>query len=363
MHHSQTIVVGLSGGVDSAVAALLLKQQGFEVIGVFMKNWEADDDDEYCTAAQDLADAQTVCARLQIPLHTVNFSQHYWDHVFQYFLREYQAGRTPNPDVLCNKEIKFKAFLDYALAQGANKIATGHYARITHRHDQYQLHKGFDRDKDQSYFLHQLSQHQLAHSIFPLAKWTKAQVRELAAEHRFSNHDKKDSTGICFIGERKFKQFLQEYLLAQPGPMVDTQHRVLGQHDGLMYYTIGQRQGLNIGGLKNADSAPWYVLQKDIPDNTLIVGQGVDHPLLHAQGLICDDMHWISGSPPTFPLVCTAKTRYRQTDQACQVTPITKHRYAIQFATKQRAITPGQFVVLYQANQCLGGGVIVETID
>jgi tRNA-specific 2-thiouridylase len=359
---STTIVVGMSGGVDSSVTALLLQQQGFDVVGVFMKNWEADDEDEYCSAAQDLADAQAVCAKLQIPLHTVNFSQAYWDRVFQYFLHESQAGRTPNPDVLCNKEIKFKAFLDYAQAHGASKIATGHYAHILERDGQYQLIKGLDRAKDQSYFLHQLNQHQLAHAMFPLAKLTKAQVRDIAAEHRLINHAKKDSTGICFIGERKFKQFLSEYLLAQPGPIMDTQQRVIGRHDGLMYYTIGQRQGLNIGGLKHASDAPWYVLQKDIDNNTLIVGQGANHPMLYTQGLIGKEFHWIAGQPPALPLVCNAKTRYRQPDQACQVAPMADGRYVIQFAEPQRAVTPGQFVVLYQASQCLGGGVIETTV-
>lgn len=352
----------MSGGVDSSVAAFLLKEQGHQVEGLFMKNWEEDDDDAYCTAANDLADAQAVSARLQIPLHTVNFAREYWDKVFTYFLAEYRAGRTPNPDILCNKEIKFKAFLDHALALGADYIATGHYARVAQNPHGFTLLKGTDREKDQSYFLHALNQYQLAHSLFPIGEYQKTKIREIAAAQGFINHAKKDSTGICFIGERKFKTFLSEYLLAQPGNIEDTSGKILGLHDGLMHYTLGQRQGLQLGGIKDRPEAPWYVIAKDIPRNVLIVAQGNDHPMLFAQGLICEQIHWISGTSPQLPLSCNAKIRYRQADQPCMVTTSEHNHYCVMFANKQRAITPGQSIVFYQGSECLGGAVITQAI-
>lgn len=356
------VIVGLSGGVDSSVAAYLLQQQGHEVIGLFMKNWEGDDDDEYCSAEADLADAKAVCTRLNIPLHSVNFSNEYWDRVFTHFLAEYRAGRTPNPDILCNKEIKFKAFLDHAIELGADAIATGHYVRRGEADGKVQLLKGLDPNKDQSYFLHALGQSQIEKSLFPLGELEKPQVRKIAKAQGFINHEKKDSTGICFIGERKFKDFLSEYLLAQSGKIETTDGEVIGDHDGLMYYTLGQRQGLHIGGRRDASEEPWYVLRKDVARNVLIVGQGQNHPMLYAQGLICKEVNWIAGLEPDMPLVCSAKARYRQQDQACQVAKTDAQHYHVMFADKQRAITPGQSVVFYQGDVCLGGGVITEMI-
>jgi len=352
------IIVGLSGGVDSSVAAYLLLQQGYQVEGLFMKNWEGDDDDEHCSAAQDLADVQAVCAKLSIPLHTVNFSEEYWDNVFKHFLAEYQAGRTPNPDILCNREIKFKAFLDYALAHGADYIATGHYVRCDNNNGPYQLLKGLDPDKDQSYFLYTLGQKALQHSLFPVGELLKSDVRAIAKKQGFINHNKKDSTGICFIGERKFKAFLNEYLLAKPGDIVTTEGEVIGRHDGLMFHTLGQRQGLKIGGLKGKSEIPWYVVDKDIANNQLIVAQGNEHPLLFAQSLIAEQMHWISETKIPDELTCTAKIRYRQDDQPCQLTRMDDEQFKVTFKEKQRAITPGQSVVFYQGPLCLGGGVI-----
>lgn len=353
------IIVGMSGGVDSSVAAYLLQQQGHQVQGVFMKNWQADDDDETCTAALDLTDAQAVCARLNIPLHSVNFSHEYWDNVFNHFLDEYRAGRTPNPDILCNKEIKFKAFLDHAMKLGADAIATGHYVRRQQHNNHYQLVTAVDDNKDQSYFLYTLNQQQLAKSLFPLGELTKPEVRRIAAEQGFPNHQKKDSTGICFIGERKFKEFLQQYLLTQPGAIEDTAGNSIGKHDGLMYYTNGQRQGLNIGGLSDALEAPWYVVDKDIPRNVLIVAQGNDHPRLFAKQLNCCDLHWISGEVPEKTFQAQAKIRYRQQSQACSVT-LTPDGAQVSFKEKQRAVTPGQAIVFYQDTVCLGGGTIVS---
>ncbi len=355
------IIVGMSGGVDSSVAAYLLKEQGHHVEGLFMKNWE-DHQDSQCSATQDLADAQAVCDILNIPLHTVNFSATYWDRVFQYFLDEYHAGRTPNPDILCNKEIKFKAFLDYALEQGADYIATGHYARKKTDETQSYLLKGKDREKDQSYFLYAIGQKALQKSLFPIGDYPKTEVRAIAAAQGFINHNKKDSTGICFIGERKFKSFLSEYLLYQPGEIHSPQGEVLGQHDGLMFYTLGQRQGLNIGGLKNHSEAAWYVVGKDIPNNILIIAQTNDHPLLFSQGLICSQLHWFSEELPTAGFTCTAKIRYRQQDQHCIVAPQDNGEYAVMFSDRQRAVTPGQSIVFYQHNICLGGAVIERAI-
>lgn len=354
----QKVIVGLSGGVDSSVTALLLQQQGYTIEGLFMKNWEEDDTDSYCPAAQDAADAQAVCDKLGIRLHTVNFAAAYWDRVFSHFLAEYQAGRTPNPDILCNTEIKFKAFLDYALELGASSIATGHYARHLRRDDQSYLLTGADRQKDQSYFLHGLNQYQLSHSLFPLGELDKTTVRQLAFDAGFINHNKKDSTGICFIGERRFKDFLSHYLPSRPGNMETPDKQVIGRHDGLMYYTLGQRKGLGIGGQEEGEESPWYVLAKDLARNVLIVGQGHDHPLLFQPSLQCKQIHWISPEPPVFPLICQAKTRYRQASQDCVVTPLSAGQLQVDFTVAQRAITPGQSVVFYQGEVCLGGGVI-----
>jgi tRNA-specific 2-thiouridylase len=353
------IIVGMSGGVDSSVAALLLKEQGHHVEGVFMKNWEEDDTDTYCPASIDMADAQAVCDQLQIELHRINFAAEYWETVFTHFLAEYRAGRTPNPDILCNKEIKFKAFLDYAKQRGADYIATGHYVRRLTEDGNNFLLKGLDPQKDQSYFLYALNQQQLQHSLFPIGHLAKPAVRALAEKAGFKNHIKKDSTGICFIGERKFKTFLNDYLPAQPGLIETPEGKNIGTHDGLMFYTIGQRQGLKIGGQKDRPESPWYVAAKDMKRNVLIVAQGHDHPLLFAQTLIANQVHWISGAPDTFPLKITAKTRYRQPDQACIIEQDSDDRYKLTFDEPQRAITPGQSVVFYQGEICLGGGVII----
>lgn len=354
----QRIVVGISGGVDSSVAAQLLQQQGYDVQGLFMKNWEEDDDPEYCSAAVDLEDAQQVCDTLNIPLHTRNFASEYWNNVFTYFLDEYRRGRTPNPDVLCNKEIKFKTFLDQALEMGASHIATGHYARVQFRDGYFRLLKAKDNNKDQSYFLHALNQHQLEKTLFPLGELDKPEVRRLAEQANFANHQKKDSTGICFIGERKFKDFLSRYLPAQPGEMQTPDGTCIGQHDGLMYYTLGQRQGLGIGGAKDASGEPWYVVGKNLEDNILLVAQGHDHPLLFRTQLKADQLNWIVEAPKDIPFVCTAKTRYRQPDQACTITQLDDEQCTVVFDQPQRAITPGQSVVFYQQDECLGGGVI-----
>jgi len=352
------IIVGMSGGVDSSVTALLLKEQGHHVTGVFMKNWEEDDTDSYCPASMDMADAQAVCDQLQIELHRINFSDEYWERVFTHFLQEYRVGRTPNPDILCNKEIKFKAFLDYAKQRGADYIATGHYARIQQQDKQFQLVKGIDSTKDQSYFLYLLDQQQLAHSLFPIGDLTKQTVRKLAHQAGFKNHEKKDSTGICFIGERKFKTFLSDYLPAQPGDIVTIEGKIIGQHDGLIFHTLGQRQGLKIGGLKNAPEAPWYVVAKNLAKNTLVVAQGQEHPLLYTRTLTATQVHWIGAPPLSFPYELRAKTRYRQTDQACIIHTIDQDRYRVDFVESQRAITPGQSVVFYDGDVCLGGGII-----
>jgi tRNA-specific 2-thiouridylase len=352
------IFVGMSGGVDSSVAALLLKQQGHDIEGVFMKNWEEDDTDTYCPASEDMADAQAVCDQLQIPLHRVNFAAEYWERVFIDFLAEYKAGRTPNPDILCNKEIKFKAFLDFAKQRGADRIATGHYVRSSNIDGQTNLYKGLDAQKDQSYFLYALTSEQLSLSLFPIGDLEKTVVRALAEQAGFINHAKKDSTGICFIGERKFKTFLSEYLKPSPGPIETSEGLYLGDHDGLMFYTLGQRQGLKLGGQKNALEAAWYVVAKNTATNTLIVAQGTDNPLLYCTSLISTQTHWINTPPATFPLTARAKTRYRQPDQACIIHHLDKNRYRIVFSEPQRAITPGQAIVFYQDALCLGGGVI-----
>lgn len=360
-NNRKRIIVGLSGGVDSSVSALLLQQQGYDVHAVFMKNWEADDQDGHCPAEQDFSDAKAVCETLGIEIQGVNFSDQYWDRVFNYFLEEYAAGRTPNPDVLCNKEIKFRAFLDYALAQGADKIATGHYVRTQMRNGEHYLLRGMDSDKDQSYFLYTLKQDQLAKSLFPVGELSKTEVRKLAEQHHLITHNKKDSTGICFIGERDFKSFLQRFLPAQPGDIVTADGDRIGRHDGLMYYTRGQRQGLGIGGLANYSEEPWYVADKDLENNKLIVVQGHEHPLLKGHWLKAVKLEWVSPAPPALPLTCTAKTRYRQTDSVCHLSTDNDNSLTVEFDEPQWAITLGQSVVFYQDEVCLGGGVIQAT--
>jgi len=352
------VFVGMSGGVDSSVAILLLQRQGWQVSGVFMKNWEETDADFPCTATIDARDAFDVCDRLGLDLDAVSFVREYWERVFEYFLAEHRRGRTPNPDILCNKEIKFKAFLEYALAHGADYIATGHYARVREAGGEYRLLKARDAGKDQTYFLYALDQAQLARTLFPVGELRKSEVRRLAAEAGLATATKKDSTGICFIGERDFSRFLSRYLPAQPGEIRSADGEVLGQHQGLMHYTLGQRKGLGIGGRSDGDESPWYVADKDLATNALIVVQGHDHPRLFSRGLVAQELHWIAGSAPPLPLTCYAKTRYRQPDQACTVTKESDGRYHILFAQPQRAVTPGQSVVFYHGEHCLGGGVI-----
>ncbi len=356
------VIVGMSGGVDSSVAAWLLKEQGFEVVGLFMKNWEEDDDDEFCTSRADLVDAVSVADLIGIDIEAVNFSVEYKDRVFNNFLAEYQAGRTPNPDVLCNAEIKFKAFLDHALELGADRIATGHYAQVRQVDDLFQLLKAEDGTKDQSYFLYRLDQAQLSKTLFPLGAMYKRDVRELARKLGLPNHDKKDSTGICFIGERPFREFLSRYLPTQPGDMVTPEGRIVGRHIGLMYYTIGQRQGLGIGGRKDCEGEPWYVAGKNIAANRLTVVQGHDHPGLLADALTANDLNWISGTQPHCHWVYGAKTRYRQKDAPCEVEHIDRMQCEIKFAELQWAVTPGQSVVVYESKVCLGGGIIERAI-
>ena len=352
------VIVGMSGGVDSSVTALLLLEQGYRVEGLFMKNWDEDDGTEYCTARDDLADAENVCKKLGIPLHTANFAAEYWDNVFEHFLAEYRSGRTPNPDILCNREIKFKVFLEYADILGADLIATGHYVRRANRDGHTLLLKGIDNNKDQSYFLHAVEEAALARSLFPVGELEKPEVRRIAEAHDLVTHDKKDSTGICFIGERRFKDFLQQYLPAQPGNIEDEHGTVIGTHSGLMYHTLGQRQGLGIGGVKGASEAPWYVAGKDLKRNVLLAVQG-DHPLLYSRTLTTSRIHWINGEPDLCRTYM-AKTRYRQPDQACEIAA-TGDSYRVAFQQPQRAVTPGQSVVFYDGEICLGGGVIETT--
>ncbi|MEO8151618.1 MAG: tRNA 2-thiouridine(34) synthase MnmA [Rhizobacter sp.] len=361
------VVVGLSGGVDSAVSAHLLKQQGHEVIGIFMKNWEDDDDDEYCSSRQDFLDAASVADVLGIEIEHVNFAADYKDRVFAEFLREYQAGRTPNPDVLCNAEIKFKAFLDHALRLGAEKIATGHYARVRVLDGEHQLLKGLDPLKDQSYFLHRLTQAQLSKTLFPVGELPKTEVRRIAAEIGLPNAKKKDSTGICFIGERPFREFLNRYLANTPGPIKDDHGRTVGEHVGLSFYTLGQRKGIGIGGLKErgavrggSEHAPWFVARKDMAANTLYIVQGHDHPWLQYESLTAADLSWVAGRPPTHHAVA-AKTRYRQSDAACEITP-GDGAFTLRFEQAQWAVTPGQSAVAYDGEVCLGGGVIASAV-
>ncbi|MBK7542187.1 MAG: tRNA 2-thiouridine(34) synthase MnmA [Candidatus Competibacteraceae bacterium] len=357
------IVVGLSGGVDSSVAALLLVEQGFEVHGVFMKNWEDSYETGYCSAAEDLEDARSVCETLGIPLHQVNFTADYQERVFSYFLTEYRSGRTPNPDTLCNTEIKFKAFLDHARRLGADRIATGHYARNPLRDGRRPLLKGRDPGKDQSYFLYGLNQTQLASALFPVGELSKQEVRARAAAAGFVTHAKKDSTGICFIGERPFRNFLSRYLPAQPGPIRSIAGEWLGEHGGLGFHTIGQRQGLGIGGRRNGSGEPWYVADKDLAQNTLLVAQGRDHPALFHRRLRASQPHWIAGVAPEAPLPCQAKIRYRQADQPCCLEAVDDSGLRVRFERPQRAITPGQAVVFYRGDECLGGGIIDSAYD
>ncbi len=355
------VIVGMSGGVDSSVAALVLQQQGYQVSGIFMQNWE--DDDEHCTARQDFRDAASVASNLGIELTTVNFAEEYWQRVFAHFLEEYGAGRTPNPDILCNKEIKFKAFLDHARGQGADAIATGHYVQSGGSNDQVSLLRGCDTNKDQSYFLYTLNQEQLRPSLFPIGAMAKPAVRQLARQAGFHVHSKKDSTGICFIGERKFTRFLAEYLPAQPGDIVTDHGERIGRHNGLMFYTLGQRQGLGIGGQPGAVESPWYVLAKDLTENRLVVGQGHNHRALFRTQLRAHDLHWVHTQAPAHQFRCTAKVRYRQQDQSATVT-LDRDTLLIDFDEPVRAATPGQSLVLYDNDHCLGGAVIsdLETI-
>jgi len=353
------LVVGMSGGVDSAVAALLLKRAGHDVVALFMKNWEDDDDEEHCTTREDLVDAVSAAEKIGIDIEAVNFSAEYKERVFASFLAEYRAGRTPNPDVLCNAEIKFKAFLDHAMSLGAEKIATGHYARVVERGASHVLLKGADPAKDQSYFLHRLTQAQLARTMFPVGHLAKGEVRRIAREAGLPNHAKRDSTGICFIGERPFREFLSRYLPRAPGPMVTPEGTRVGEHVGLTFYTIGQRQGLGIGGRRDAEGAPWYVAAKDLASNTLTVVQGHDHPLLMRERLRAQDASWISGEAPSAGGALAAKTRYRQGDSACALAAREGASFELQFEADQWAVTPGQSAVVYRGEECLGGGVIV----
>lgn len=354
------VVVGMSGGVDSSVAAYLLKRQGYDVVGLFMKNWEDDDTDEYCSSRQDFLDAVSVADVIDIPIEVVNFSAEYKERVFSHFLADYQAGRTPNPDVLCNAEIKFKAFLDHANKLGADFIATGHYAQVRKAGKSFQLLKGEDGSKDQSYFLYRLNQTQLANTLFPIGHLYKREVRTIAKEANLPNFSKKDSTGICFIGERPFREFLNRYLPHEPGEIQTTDGQVIGRHLGLMYYTIGQRQGLGIGGTRDGTDEPWFVSAKDMARNVLIVVQGHNHPDLLKPSLIATDLTWIGEKAPHCNWVYAAKTRYRQADAPCAISALTQKRCQVDFAQNQWAVTPGQSVVIYESKVCLGGGIIID---
>jgi tRNA-specific 2-thiouridylase len=358
---TRRVVIGMSGGVDSSVAAWLLKQQGHEVVGLFMKNWEDDDDDEYCSTRQDLIDAAAVADLIGIELEAVNFAAEYKDRVFAEFLREYSAGRTPNPDVLCNAEIKFKAFLDHAIKLGAEHIATGHYARVRDEGARFELLRGLDPAKDQSYFLHRLNQSQLSKTLFPIGHLRKTEVRRMAAELGLPNAKKKDSTGICFIGERPFRDFLNRYLPTQPGPIRDADGRVVGEHVALAFYTLGQRKGIGLGGTKQGSGEPWFVARKDMATNTLWVVQGHEHPWLMSKSLVALNAAWVAGEPPRAGARLGAKTRYRQADATCTVTAVDGDRFELAFDEPQWAVTPGQSAVLYQGEASLGGGVIEGT--
>ncbi|WP_134700070.1 tRNA 2-thiouridine(34) synthase MnmA [Ammoniphilus sp. YIM 78166] len=359
-NHETRVVIGMSGGVDSSVAALELKRQGYDVIGIFMKNWDDTDEFGHCTAEEDYEDVRRVCDQIGIPYYTVNFEKEYWDKVFTYFLDEYKKGRTPNPDVMCNKEIKFKAFLDRALQLGADYLATGHYAQVKYSDGEYHLLRGEDQGKDQTYFLNTLGQEQLSRTMFPIGHLPKSRVRELAKEAGLATANKKDSTGICFIGERNFKEFLSSYLPAKPGEIQTLDGEVKGRHDGLMYYTLGQRQGLGIGGAGTGE--PWFVVSKDLERNILYVGQGSNHPALYSDGLLATDLSWVSDQEPASSFSCTAKFRYRQPDQGVTVHLLPDRSCHVVFDQPQKAITPGQAVVFYKGEECLGGGIIDKAI-
>ncbi len=362
-NHTKKVIVGMSGGVDSSVSAYLLLKQGYQVEGLFMKNWEEDDTDEYCAAAEDLKDAQAVCDKLGIKLHTVNFAAEYWDNVFEYFLAEYKAGRTPNPDIMCNKEIKFKAFLEFAdEILDADYIAMGHYVRRSDETGQSQMLRGVDGNKDQSYFLYTLSHEQISRSLFPVGELEKHQVRDIAKEMGLITHDKKDSTGICFIGERKFTDFLKTFLPAQPGDIETSEGEVIGTHQGLMYHTLGQRKGLGIGGMKNSSEDPWYVVDKDLKRNVLIVGQGGQHPRLMSVGMKVNQLHWVDRKGPENGKQITVKTRYRQQDVPCTINYLDEQTLEVIFDEPVAAVTPGQSAVFYDGQVCLGGGIIDELI-
>ncbi|MFT4719665.1 MAG: tRNA-specific 2-thiouridylase [Candidatus Azotimanducaceae bacterium] len=354
------VIVGMSGGVDSSVAALLLRDAGYQVQGLFMKNWEEDDGTEYCTAQADLVDARRVCERLGIELFEANFAAEYWDNVFAHFLEEYRLGRTPNPDILCNREIKFKVFLEYAQLLGADLIATGHYARLKHENGQAHLLKAVDHNKDQSYFLQSVAGDQLRHCLFPVGELHKPKVRAIAEAHGLATFDKKDSTGICFIGERRFKDFLEQYLPAQPGQIMTLDDVTLGEHQGLMFYTLGQRQGLGIGGVQQASEEPWYVVEKDLVNNILRVAQGNQHHALFCTQLSCQSIAWINGTPD-LPVNLAIKVRYRQADQQGQLRQLPDGSFEVIFEQPQRAVTPGQWACFYAGDECLGGGIIDAT--
>ena len=358
---SEKVIIGVSGGVDSSVAALLLKQQGYQVEALFMKNWDEQTSDGSCLWEADVEDAMLVCDKLDIQLNTVDLSREYWDGVFSDFLEEYKKGRTPNPDILCNQEVKFKAFLEHAIRLGADKIATGHYARIKTEQGLQQLCKAGDLNKDQSYFLCRLNQKQLEKTLFPLAELDKPEVRELAKQARLITQDKKDSTGICFIGERPFREFLSQYIPVQKGEIRTIEGDIVGEHTGTYFYTLGQRQGLGIGGVRFASDEPWYVVQKDIANNILIVAQGHNHPALFSSSLEASNVNWISHPPNHLPQSCMAKTRYRQPDQACTIESIDGNKVMVNFYKPQRATTPGQYVVFYEGDNCLGSGIIDKT--
>ena len=365
MLKNKRVVLGMSGGVDSSVSAILLKEQGYEVIGVFMKNWEEKDDNGNCMAEEDYKDVIAVAEQLDIPYYSVNFVKEYWDKVFTYFLNEYKQGRTPNPDVMCNKEIKFKAFLDYAMKLGADYVATGHYARIVHEEKDGKIKsvmlRGIDDNKDQTYFLCQLTQEQLEKVLFPIGEYTKPQIREIAEKYNLATAKKKDSTGICFIGERDFNEFLSKYLPAKGGNIVNTEGKILGKHNGLMYYTIGQRKGIGIGNTKDGTGEPWFVVDKNLETNELIVTQG-DKSVLYSKGLIATDFNFINIEDIEFPLECTIKFRYRQSDSKAVIRKLSDEKYEVLFDAPQKAVTPGQIVVAYKDEVCLGGGVIDEII-
>ena len=362
---NKKVVLGMSGGVDSSVAAILLKEQGYDVIGVFMKNWEEKDDNGVCLSEEDYKDVIAVAEQLEIPYYSVNFVKEYWDKVFTYFLNEYKRGRTPNPDVMCNKEIKFRAFLDYAMKIGADYVATGHYARIIHEEKDGNIKsvmlRGVDDNKDQTYFLCQLNQEQLEKVLFPLGSYTKPQIREIAEKYNLKTAKKKDSTGICFIGERNFNEFLSKYLPAKKGNIVNTEGKILGRHNGLMYYTIGQRKGIGIGNTKEGTGEPWFVVDKDLEKNELVVTQG-DNSVLYSKGLIATDFNFINKDEITFPLNCTVKYRYRQDDSKAVINKLNENEYEVIFDKPQKAVTLGQIVVAYNGEKCLGGGVIDKII-